>query len=110
MGKIIELTDIADTKLSELLGREDRDDLALRIAVQPGGCSGLIYEMFFDERLFEDDSEELSELGVRVLVDKMSRPYLEGSSLDYSDDLSSQGFKLTNPNAEDSCACGGSFS
>jgi iron-sulfur cluster assembly accessory protein len=77
--------------------------------VQPGGCSGLIYQLYFDERLMDDDQVVDFE-GVEVIVDKMSSPYLAGAVIDFSDTIEKQGFTIDNPNAGSSCACGDSFS
>jgi len=105
----VSLTDQAATKVRNLLDQEGRDDLRLRVAVQPGGCSGLIYQLFFDERLMEDDLvRDFS--GVELVVDKMSSPYLEGATVDFEDTIQKQGFTIDNPNAQGSCACGDSFS
>jgi iron-sulfur cluster assembly accessory protein len=105
----VTMTPRAAEKVQSLLGQEGRDDLRLRVAVQPGGCSGLIYQLFFDERLMEDDLVvEFS--GVELVVDKMSSPYLDGASVDFEDTIQKQGFTIDNPNAEGSCACGDSFS
>jgi iron-sulfur cluster assembly accessory protein len=104
----ITLTDAATTKAHDLLVRGGREDMHLRVAVQPGGCSGLIYQIFFDERTLDGDYiETFGEL--EVAVDKMSGPYLEGAVIDYSDTLDKQGFQIENPNAQGSCACGDSF-
>jgi iron-sulfur cluster assembly accessory protein len=84
------------------------DDLALRIAVQPGGCSGLRYQLFFDERSL--DGDQVNDFGgVKVVVDKMSVPYLGGATIDFVDTIEKQGFTIDNPNATGSCACGDSF-
>jgi iron-sulfur cluster assembly accessory protein len=91
-----------------LLSQEGRDDLALRIAVQPGGCSGMRYQLFFDDRSLEgDDTHDFG--GVKVVVDKMSVPYLMGATIDFVDTIEKQGFTIDNPNAGGSCACGDSF-
>jgi len=103
------LTDAAAVKVRSLIDQEGRDDLRLRVAVQPGGCSGLIYQLFFDERLMEDDLVADFD-GVEVIVDKMSTPYLDGAVVDFEDTIQKQGFTIDNPNAEGSCACGDSFS
>ncbi len=103
------LTDTAASKVKNLLEQEGRDDLRLRVAVQPGGCSGLIYQLFFDERLMEDDLVRDFD-GVEVVVDKMSSPYIDGASVDFEDTIQKQGFTIDNPNAQGSCACGDSFS
>ena len=102
------LTDFATTKVRTLLSQEGRDDLALRIAVQPGGCSGMRYQLFFDDRSLEgDDTHDFG--GVKVVVDKMSVPYLMGATIDFVDTIEKQGFTIDNPNAGGSCACGDSF-
>ncbi|TLP79380.1 HesB/IscA family protein [Nesterenkonia sphaerica] len=104
----VELSETASQKVKSLLEQEGRTDLRLRVAVQPGGCSGLIYQLYFDERTLDGDA--LREFdGVEVVVDKMSVPYLEGASIDFEDSISKQGFTIDNPNAGGSCACGDSF-
>jgi iron-sulfur cluster assembly accessory protein len=94
--------------VKSLLTQEGRDDLRLRVAVQPGGCSGLIYQLYFDERLLENDATVDFD-GVEVVVDKMSVPYLDGAAIDFEDTIQKQGFTIDNPNAQGSCACGDSF-
>ena len=102
------LTDTAASKVKALLDQEGRDDLRLRIAVQPGGCSGLRYQLFFDERSLDGDL--VSDFGgVEVTVDRMSAPYLVGATIDFVDTIEKQGFTIDNPNATGSCACGDSF-
>jgi iron-sulfur cluster assembly accessory protein len=102
------LTDVAAIKVQALLEQEGRDDLRLRIAVQPGGCSGLRYQLFFDERSLDGDVVEDYD-GVQVVVDRMSAPYLTGATIDFADRIDAQGFTIDNPNAGGSCACGDSF-
>ncbi len=102
------LTDPAAAKVKSLVQQEGRDDLALRIAVQPGGCSGLKYQLFFDERQLDGDVRT-DFGGVSVVMDKMSAPYLAGASIDFVDTIEKQGFTIDNPNAGGSCACGESF-
>ena len=104
----VKLTDVAAGKVRSLLEQEGRTDLRLRVAVQPGGCSGLIYQLYFDERLLDGDAVRDYD-GVEVVVDKMSVPYLSGASIDFEDTISKQGFTIDNPNAGGSCACGDSF-
>ncbi len=102
------LSDAAAGKVASLLEQEGRDDLRLRLAVQPGGCSGLIYQLYFDERLLDGDATAEFD-GVEVVVDKMSVPYLDGATIDFEDTIQKQGFTIDNPNAQGSCACGDSF-
>ena len=102
------LTDVAATKVKSLLAQEGRDDLRLRIAVQPGGCSGLIYQLYFDDRVLDGDAIRDFD-GVEVIVDCMSVPYLAGATIDFADTIERQGFTIDNPNAQNTCACGESF-
>lgn len=104
----VALTDSAAAKAKALLEREDRDDLRLRVAVQPGGCSGLSYQLFFDERELDGDSIVDFD-GVEVIVDEASAPYLDGATVDFEDTIEKQGFTIDNPNAVGGCACGDSF-
>ena len=104
----IGLSDVAATKVAALLAQEGRDDLSLRVAVQPGGCSGLKYQLYFDDRSLDGDT--VTKFGeVSVVTDKMSTPYLMGASIDFVDTIEKQGFTIDNPNAQGSCACGDSF-
>jgi len=102
------LTDVAAQKVKSLIEQEGRDDLRLRVAVQPGGCSGLRYQLFFDERSLDGDVVTDFD-GVEVVVDRMSAPYLSGAKIDFADRIDAQGFTIDNPNAGGSCACGDSF-
>ncbi|GAB3555111.1 iron-sulfur cluster insertion protein ErpA [Arthrobacter tumbae] len=104
----VNLSDVAAGKVRSLLEQEGRTDLRLRVAVQPGGCSGLIYQLYFDERVLDGDAVRDFD-GVEVIVDRMSVPYLAGASIDFEDTISKQGFTIDNPNAGGSCACGDSF-
>jgi len=104
----IVLTSVASGKVASLLAQEGRDDLRLRVAVQPGGCSGLRYQLYFDDRSVDGDTTV--EFGsVKVVTDKMSTPYLIGATIDFVDTIEKQGFTIDNPNAQGSCACGDSF-
>ena len=105
----VTLTDAAAVKVKSLIDAEGRDDLALRIAVQPGGCSGMRYQLFFDDRTLDGDARA-DFGGVTVVVDRMSVPYLAGATIDFADTIEQQGFTIDNPNASNSCACGDSFS
>lgn len=104
----VQLSDGAAEKVQALLDREGRTDLALRVAVQPGGCSGLRYQLFFDDRNLDGDVR-YDFNGVTVVVDRMSVPYLGGATIDHMDTVEQQGFTIDNPNATGSCACGDSF-
>ena len=104
----VTLSDAAAAKAKSLLDQEGRDDLALRIAVQPGGCAGLRYNLYFDDRTLDGDlTKDFS--GVTLTVDRMSAPYVEGATIDFVDTIEKQGFTIDNPNATGSCACGDSF-
>ena len=111
----INITEAAASKVTELLDREissapqdhEGKEYALRIAVQPGGCAGLRYALYFDDRKLDDD--QVTNLhGVEIRTDKMSSPYLRGAEIDYVDGLEQSGFAINNPNAKGSCACGDS--
>jgi iron-sulfur cluster assembly protein len=105
---VIILTDSAAGKVRELMSREENaEDIALRIAVQPGGCSGMRYALFFDDRQLDGDKVATIS-GVPVRVDKMSAPYLRGTQIDWVDSLQGAGFAINNPNAQSTCACGDS--
>ena len=110
---MITLTDTAAVKVKDLLEAEGALDLALRVAVRPGGCSGFSYEMFFDGDVAADD--EKATFGnpgatVSVVVDAASAQMLQGATLDYKDGLNQAGFSINNPNASRTCGCGSSFS
>ena len=109
------ISETAAGKVKELLEREisanpaehEGKDYALRVGVQPGGCAGLRYALYFDDRK-ADGGEIVNLHGVEIRVDKMSVPYLRGSTIDYLDTLEQSGFTIDNPNAKGSCACGDS--
>jgi iron-sulfur cluster assembly accessory protein len=105
---MLSITETAAGKVKELLAQEGRADIALRVAVQPGGCSGLRYAMFLDDEISERDVTA-EHFGVRVVIDKMSVPYLDQASIDFLDTLEQSGFTIDNPMAQGSCACGHSF-
>ncbi len=106
---MITLTDTAASKVKDLIEAEGEPDLALRVAVRPGGCSGFSYEMFFDTDVSDDDNL-VDYSGVRVVVDSSSAELLQGATLDYKDGLQGAGFAIENPNAQRRCGCGKSFS
>ena len=103
------VTDAAAAKVAELISQEDEAGMFLRVAVRPGGCSGLSYEMFFDSEKAADDIVN-AQGGIEVAVDPASAPYLAGATLDYKDGLQGAGFAINNPNVSKSCGCGNSFS
>lgn len=103
------LSDKASSKVTELLEAEGNPSFFLRVAVQPGGCSGLRYALYFDDRELDGDVEATYSGGVRLRVDRMSAPYLKGATLDWLDGLEQSGFTINNPNATGTCACGDSF-
>ncbi len=104
----VDLTDVARDKVRALIEAEGNEDLRLRIEVKTGGCSGFIYQLFFDEELSKSDAVRDFN-GVQVVVDMKSVPYLDGASIDYEDTIQKQGFTIDNPNAQSTCACGDSF-
>ncbi|HVD69994.1 MAG TPA: iron-sulfur cluster assembly accessory protein [Actinomycetota bacterium] len=105
---MIAITENAAGKVKELLAEEGRNDIALRVAVQPGGCSGLRYAMYLDDQVSEKDQAE-EQFGVRLVMDKMSVPYLSQATIDFVDTLEQSGFTIDNPAASGGCACGNSF-
>jgi len=109
-SQVFHLTDAAAAKVAELMAAEEGDDeLVLRVAVRPGGCSGFSYEMFFDTEVAPDDAHTTNG-AVKVVIDPASQQLLKGATLDYKDGLQGAGFSINNPNAERSCGCGQSFS
>ncbi len=105
---MITLTEPAASKVRQLIEQEGDTDVALRLAVRPGGCSGFSYEMFFDREVDERDwTDEF--YGVKVAVDPQSMEMIRGAEVDYVDGLQASGFKISNPNQNRSCGCGQSF-
>ena len=104
----VTLSETAAAKAKALLERDGSSEMVLRIAVQPGGCSGLRYELFFDDRSLDGDALVDFD-GIGLAVDRMSKPYLDGAVIDFVDTIEKQGFTIDNPNAQNSCACGDSF-
>ena len=109
----VSLTSEAALKVRELLDAEGRNDLRLRIAVQPGGCAGMQYQLFFDERSLDGDvaiDQPIEGAGtVPLVVDRTSVPLVAGATISYTDTIEKQGFEIDNPNAGGGCACGNSF-
>jgi iron-sulfur cluster assembly accessory protein len=106
---IVTITESAAAKVRALLARDGLENHALRISVSGGGCSGLRYQLQFDERAGELDHES-HQFGVRVLVDPASAEHVAGTSIDYRDELDQAGFRIQNPSATATCGCGESFS
>ena len=107
---MITVTESAASKVKSLIEAEGDENLALRVAVRPVGCSGFIYEMFFDSDITADDIASEAAAGVRVVVDPASADLLKGAVLDFKDGLQGAGFAINNPNATRTCGCGSSFS
>jgi iron-sulfur cluster assembly accessory protein len=99
------LTDLATSTVAGLLAGEDRDDLRLRVIAQSGGCSGLMYQLFFDEELTDGDLIRSFGDGVEVVVDQRSAPLLDGAIIDFTEVGGRQGFTIDNPNAVSGCSC-----
>ena len=106
---MINITESAKTKINDILYDEGRPNVALRTFVQGGGCSGMSYGFTFEETQNEDDFDFAYE-EVKVLVDAMSMQYLQGSDIDYKDDIMGSSFVISNPQAQTTCGCGSSFS
>jgi iron-sulfur cluster assembly protein len=106
---LIEVTDNAADRIRDLLDKEGKTEThGLRLRVVGGGCSGLRYELAFDDAIGDADTQvEIS--GVKVIVDEKSALYLSGTTLDFVDTLQETGFKMNNPNASTTCGCGESF-
>jgi iron-sulfur cluster assembly protein len=106
---LVEVTDTAAERIRELLDKDGKSEShALRMKVVGGGCSGLRYELAFDDNVGEADTE-LDFDGVRLVIDEKSALYLKGTILDFVDTLQESGFKMNNPNASTTCGCGESF-
>ena len=106
--QVVSMTARASDKLKEVIAKQGRDDLALRVYVTPGGCSGFSYGMTFAEGKEEDDTL-IEQDGVRIVVDPMSAMYIKGSEIDFVDALMGAGFAINNPNVQAACGCGSSF-
>lgn len=108
---MITVTESAAAKVREFLAEQDEAEqgVALRVAVQAGGCAGLQYALFFDDRVLLDDNEE-EQHGIHLRVDSQSARHLDGAVIDWKESLEASGFTIDNPNATSSCACGDSFS
>jgi len=108
-GAALSLTEIAVTKVKEVLAREGFPQGGLRVAVSGGGCSGFQYQLSIDGSARDDDTV-IEQDGVKLFVDPISQQYVYGTVLDYVNSLHGAGFKFVNPNATRTCGCGSSFS
>ncbi len=107
---MINVTDKAKERIIELRKEEGKsEDYNIRVSVKGGGCSGLMYDLDFDNSI-NDSDEVFEDKGVKIFVDKKSLLYLLGTTLDFSDGLNGKGFQFINPNASRTCGCGESFS
>jgi len=106
---MIVVTDEAKNQAIRLMKEDGKDGLFIRVGVEGGGCSGLMYQLKFDNEESEDD-RSFENNGVKIVVDKKSYLYLLGTTLDYSGGLNGKGFIFKNPNADRTCGCGESFS
>lgn len=109
MNNTITITNAARTKITNIIASENDDTLKLRAFIQGGGCSGFSYGFTLDDTT-NDDDYIINESGITILVDSMSMQYLQDSTIDYKDSITSSSFVITNPNAESTCGCGSSFS
>jgi len=108
VDNVISLTETAADKVRSFLAdQQDVEDVALRVAVQAGGCAGFRYALFFDDRVLEGDLEETHH-GIPIRIDRMSSPYLSGAVIDWKESLEASGFAIDNPNSSGTCACGDS--
>lgn len=106
---MINVTDNAKNKAIQLMSEDGKDGFFIRVGVEGGGCSGLMYQLTFDNEIKEDD-KEFEDNGVKIVVNKKSFLYLVGTTLDFSGGLNGKGFVFNNPNADRTCGCGESFS
>ncbi len=106
---MIQVTENAKSKAIQLMSEEGKDGFFIRVGVKGGGCSGLMYELTFDNLVKESD-KSFKDNGMQVVVDKKSFLYLIGTTLDFSGGLNGKGFVFSNPNADRTCGCGESFS
>ena len=105
---MITLTDKAAEKVKEIANAESLHGQGIRLRVIGGGCSGFTYDLYFDEEVGDMD-ERFESNGIPLYVDPMSFQYLDGTEIDYVDELQGSGFKFNNPNIAGTCGCGSSF-
>lgn len=106
---MIKVSQTAKEQAIRLMAEEQKENAFIRVGVKGGGCSGLMYELTFDNQMKEDD-KEFENNGIKIVVDKKSFLYLVGTELDFSGGLNGKGFVFKNPNADRTCGCGESFS
>jgi iron-sulfur cluster assembly protein len=106
---MIKVTEAAKNQATRLMSEEGKENYFIRVGVQGGGCSGLMYQLTFDNQEKEGD-KSFEDNGIKVVVDKKSFLYLVGTTLDFSGGLNGKGFVFQNPNADRTCGCGESFS
>jgi len=104
----INLTEAAATAVQDLLKKRELGDLALRVFVSGGGCSGFQYGMALEDNIRDTDIVA-EQHGVKLVIDEISINYLDGATVDYVDEIMGSGFKIENPNAVSTCGCGSSF-
>ena len=106
---MIKVTETAKNQAEKLMAEDNKDGYFIRVGVEGGGCSGLMYQLTFDNEEREGD-KVFEDNGIKIVVDKKSFLYLIGTELDYSGGLNGKGFVFKNPNADRTCGCGESFS
>ena len=106
---MIKVSDIAKETALRMMAEDNKPNSFIRVGVTGGGCSGLMYQLDFDDEM-KDGDQEFEDNGIKVVIDKKSVLYLVGTTLDYSGGLNGKGFVFTNPNASRTCGCGESFS
>ena len=105
---MIQVTERAQEKIRQMIEADGKPGMKLRLSVEGGGCSGMRYDLSFEQDPHEDD-EQIDCDGFKVLVDRASKPFLQGLQVDYKDALMDGGFKIVNPQAKTTCGCGQSF-
>jgi iron-sulfur cluster assembly accessory protein len=107
---MINVTELAASKITELLDEENKAGAGLRVFVQGGGCSGFQYGLMIEENDAAGDADQVFESnGVKLFIDPISIRYLEGAEVDFVDNITGGGFTIKNPNAKSTCGCGSSF-
>jgi iron-sulfur cluster assembly protein len=107
---MITLTDIAVKQVKQIIAEMKNEQEYLRVGVKGGGCSGFQYSLALDEKYDKDKDTLIEQDGVKIVVDKRSALYLNGTQIDFHDEMLKKGFVFSNPNAVGKCGCGSSFS